>query len=327
MRTTAVSLDIQPVSVDLKPPAWRRDAWRITADRVSTVSLRQVRLGPLVAEGDGEAELGFTHQFRGGSTAIFPSHVLMPKARVHYRQLGLLHDSRLDVHFAFDPYHGMLAPGGHLQWNAPMAISDADGNQQQRRGQLDLAVQADAVMIDARIPLPAGSGSATAPNQLKAHLQSAGRHVFPRHSASEVLRRLSGSVEGCWHFASLSWLTPLAMSTPWLQLGGAGDILGAVQIDAGRLAPGTRVDVPQVAQVANILDNVFAGSAHAQVRVVASGTPLDEVPDITLPELKARLAGPGAQVSVAALWRFCHRHKLTRKKRPRMPQSRTARMS
>ena len=40
---------------------------------------------------------------------------------------------------------------------------------------------------------------------------------------------------------------------------------------------------------------------------------LDEVPDITLPELKARLAGQGAQVSVAALWRFC-RHKLTRKK-------------
>jgi len=49
---------------------------------------------------------------------------------------------------------------------------------------------------------------------------------------------------------------------------------------------------------------------------------LDEVPDITLPELKARLAGQGALVSVAALWRFCHRHKLTRKKRRRTPQSR-----
>jgi transposase len=41
---------------------------------------------------------------------------------------------------------------------------------------------------------------------------------------------------------------------------------------------------------------------------------LAEVPDITLPELKARLAGQGAQVSVRALWRFCHRHKITRKK-------------
>ena len=51
---------------------------------------------------------------------------------------------------------------------------------------------------------------------------------------------------------------------------------------------------------------------------------LDEAPDMTLPELKARLAGHGAQVSVAALWRFCHRHALTRKKRRRTPQSRTA---
>src|SRR5918993_534452 len=41
---------------------------------------------------------------------------------------------------------------------------------------------------------------------------------------------------------------------------------------------------------------------------------LDEVPDLTLPELKAKLAGQGASVSVAALWRFCRRHKITRKK-------------
>jgi transposase len=54
---------------------------------------------------------------------------------------------------------------------------------------------------------------------------------------------------------------------------------------------------------------------------------LDEVPDITLPELRTRLAGQGAQVSVTALWRFCRRHKLTRKKRRRTPPSRTARTS
>ena len=50
---------------------------------------------------------------------------------------------------------------------------------------------------------------------------------------------------------------------------------------------------------------------------------LDEVPDITLPELKARLAGQGAQVSVTALWRFCRRHRLTRKKRRRTLPNRT----
>ena len=54
---------------------------------------------------------------------------------------------------------------------------------------------------------------------------------------------------------------------------------------------------------------------------------LVEMPDITLAELKERLAQSGALVSVAALWRFCKRHKLTRKKRPHMQASRTGQMS
>ena len=49
---------------------------------------------------------------------------------------------------------------------------------------------------------------------------------------------------------------------------------------------------------------------------------LVEEPDITLPELRVRLAQSGAVVSVAALWRFCKRHKLTRKKRLRTRASR-----
>jgi transposase len=52
-----------------------------------------------------------------------------------------------------------------------------------------------------------------------------------------------------------------------------------------------------------------------------------ESPDITLPELKARLAKSGAQLSVSALWRFCKRHRLTRKKRPRTRASRIGPMS
>jgi transposase len=50
---------------------------------------------------------------------------------------------------------------------------------------------------------------------------------------------------------------------------------------------------------------------------------LAEMPDLTLSELKARLAQMGAQVSVAALWRFCRRHKITRKKRPSTRPSRS----
>lgn len=50
---------------------------------------------------------------------------------------------------------------------------------------------------------------------------------------------------------------------------------------------------------------------------------LAEVPDITLSEIKQKLAGQGAEVSIAALWRFFRRHKITRKKRPRTLKNRT----
>src|ERR671939_424405 len=62
--------------------------------------------------------------------------------------------------------------------------------------------------------------------------------------------------------------------------------------------------------------------AHADLIHAA----LAEGPDIPLPELKARLAEQGAQVSVRALWRFCRRNPITRKKIRRMPPSRTGRI-
>ena len=51
--------------------------------------------------------------------------------------------------------------------------------------------------------------------------------------------------------------------------------------------------------------------AHAGLIAAA----LADVPDITLLELKARLAGEGAFVSVTALWRYFRRHGITRKKK------------
>ena len=63
--------------------------------------------------------------------------------------------------------------------------------------------------------------------------------------------------------------------------------------------------------------------AHAGLIAAA----LAEIPDITLLELKERLARQGAFVSVTALWRYFRRHAITRKKRPRTPPSRIAPMS
>ena len=52
-------------------------------------------------------------------------------------------------------------------------------------------------------------------------------------------------------------------------------------------------------------------------------TALADVPDITLSELKERLAKHGAITSVTALWRYFRRHGITRKKRRPTPPSRT----
>jgi transposase len=50
---------------------------------------------------------------------------------------------------------------------------------------------------------------------------------------------------------------------------------------------------------------------------------MESRPDITLRELKAELAGGGVTISVAALWRFFRRHRITHKKRPVTRPSRT----
>jgi transposase len=87
----------------------------------------------------------------------------------------------------------------------------------------------------------------------------------------------------------------------------------AIRWQALRRAGGDARPKPQGGDRLSYRTEAHAGLIHAA---------LAELPDITLPELKARLAGYGAQVSVAALWRFCSRHRITRKKRRRMPPSR-----
>jgi transposase len=89
----------------------------------------------------------------------------------------------------------------------------------------------------------------------------------------------------------------------------------AIRWDALRRAGGDARPKPQGGDRLSHRTEAHADLIHAV---------LAEVPDITLPELKVRLARRGASVSVAALWRFCRRHKITRKKRRRTPPSRTA---
>ena len=63
-----------------------------------------------------------------------------------------------------------------------------------------------------------------------------------------------------------------------------------------------------------------SGTIEAHAAVILGA--LERKPDITLADLRAELAGQGIGVSVAGLWRFFKRGRITLKKRLGMPPSR-----
>jgi transposase len=110
----------------------------------------------------------------------------------------------------------------------------------------------------------------------------------------------------------------LAASDAGLSCRQAGDRFGvsasrALRWAALRRAGGDAQPKPQGGDRRSHKTEAHADLIHADLIHAA----LDQAPDLTLPELMARLAGQGAQVSgaqvsVTALWRFCPRHKRTR---------------
>ena len=308
----------------LPSPPWHRDAWHIRVDAVTTHSLYQLKLFDLIISSrrGGDARIGFTHQLSGGASQIFPSRIQLSDALLQLRQQTLVHDARLDMRFASEPFthadpprwqklgrarvsvsldgrtpplalgataagaeaaarkaggqlradftldHGVLDPGGRLQWAAVLALTAADGSQQRRPGRFDLVVGHEHVTLKATVP-PPPSGKTGSSHYLDADFQFASRRLFPHPSAKAMLAMLSGRITGRWHFASLHWLTPLTATKPWLQMDGAGDVAGALRMKSGALIPGSHVEVPHARLGVTLLDNVFSGDAQAAAQVVA----------------------------------------------------------
>jgi transposase len=68
-------------------------------------------------------------------------------------------------------------------------------------------------------------------------------------------------------------------------------------------------------------------SKHTEAQGPGIMAALEATPDITIEELREALAKEHVFVSYGAVWRFLDRHKITRKKSPRMRASRTVRTS
>ena len=164
----------------------------------------------------------------------------------------------LDVMFA----RGRLAPGSRVRWSMPLGGHDATGTT--RRDALGLALAVDRdIVVKATMPRRDDGRMS-----LDADLTLRGNDVPLRRFAS-LLPRASGHVVGDWHFSSLRWLSDMVAQAGWLSFDGAGDVHADVRIAGGRLAAGSRIAVPGVDAVAEVMGNRVRGRARAELQLDA----------------------------------------------------------
>lgn len=164
----------------------------------------------------------------------------------------------LDVVFA----RGRLAPGSRVRWSMPLGGHDATGAT--RRDALGLALAVDRdIVVKATMPRRDDGRMS-----LDADLTLRGNDVPLKRFAS-LLPRASGHVVGDWHFSSLRWLSDMVAQAGWLSFDGAGDVHADVRVAGGRLAAGSRIAVPGVDAVAEVMGNRVRGRARAELQLDA----------------------------------------------------------
>ena len=91
--------------------------------------------------------------------------------------------------------------------------------------------------------------------------------ILGQHRGPELLRfvSVSGSIRG--RISSLGFLHPYLEKTPWLAIQGQGGLNAEVQLDRGRLAPGSRLAVSASPVRATIFDSLATGRGTVGVTV------------------------------------------------------------
>lgn len=157
---------------------------------------------------------------------------------------------------------GVLTRGSRVAWSIPVGGHDASGAQRRDAFGLALAVEDDIAL---RIKSPPLKDSRLA---IDADLRLRGREV-PLQDFRSLLPRASGHVVGHWRFSSLAWIEGFFPQASWLHLNGAGDVDADVQVVQGKLAPGSRIGVPEVDAVVDVMGNRIRGQANADIRLDA----------------------------------------------------------
>ncbi|SKC73676.1 hypothetical protein [Pseudoxanthomonas indica] len=157
---------------------------------------------------------------------------------------------------------GVLTRGSRVRWSIPVGGHDATGAARRDAFGLALAVEDDIAL---RVKSPPLKDSRLA---IDADLRLRGREV-PLADFRSLLPRASGHVVGQWRFSSLGWIEGFFPQATWLHLNGAGDVDADVQVVDGKLAPGSRIGVPEVDAVVDVMGNRIRGKANADIRLDA----------------------------------------------------------
>lgn len=218
-------------------------------------------------------EFSFPRHYRAQAPGIRKLGIVDATLQMKGRSVALRVDTAGDTtHLSTEPglgnvqanlrlVRGELLPGSRINWRVPLhaGVGATD------RGVLTLLLDADRdIRVRARLP-----GQVDPRSMIDADLRIEGRTI-PFAAPQQLLPRLSGTVAARWHFESLNWITDLFVRKPWLRLEGGGDASADLRLARGALLPGSRLDVPQVRAVAEVMRVRIAGQAQAVGRIVGS---------------------------------------------------------
>ncbi len=160
---------------------------------------------------------------------------------------------------------GELRPGSTLKLDLPVDARIKDLDEHARVVAL-AQVTSDGVHLKSDL-------IANGDTQLRADadLMISGRQVPLPLQPHEIAARTSGHVDADWHFDSLLWLNPLVPVRDVVTFNGAGRVFGSINLHDGKLAAGSRLEIPAVAATALAMDDVFTGTAHAVVEFAPTG--------------------------------------------------------
>lgn len=152
---------------------------------------------------------------------------------------------------------GELRPGSTLKIELPVDARIRDLDEHARVAAL-AEVSDDGVHIKSDL-------IASGDTQLRADadLAISGRGIPLPLDPRALAARTSGHVDADWHFDSLLWLNPLVPVRDVVTFDGAGRVFGSINLHDGKLAAGSRLEIPKVQASARAMNDVFSGIAHA----------------------------------------------------------------